>query len=183
MVIKYQEKPVKADKKEIGFHYVEAEAIKANHGVECLFIDLGEGIGLKLYDSKNEALRARQIQYVLSVLDMAPSVYSVVLEFPITDYMRNNGPAMWYYYDSDDTLYGYYTEVVTPLDRYMYREPITNRKKRELNYKCHEYFHCDMFDEHEGNLGYKGNELVFIDFGGHSFLGEDFDELYKYYGV
>lgn len=134
-------------------------------GSSCCFIRLTDEMGLKLYGTKLE----RDASYVaLSVAaehGLAPNVGQCV-DLKDMDLAARQRPAWWSHSFKPETLYGFLTEIATPLCG---DDECENRSEiRSLKRNLEEIFDLDeIADLCDSNLGFlESGEIVALDLDG-----------------
>jgi hypothetical protein len=135
-------------------------------GSYCAFVPITESIGAKLYFSESERDRIYERQNRAFEHGLGPNTYGVFSFTPDRE-LRCDA---WLKYKADCEIFGYLTEIVETFadgstgnvengDRIPEFEQI--EKLRENLSELDFYF----TDDHYGNLGWRGDTLLCIDFG------------------
>ena len=154
--------------------------ISEGDGIECVYIQIDDRVGLKLYKTLEEATEARKFQFVASVFYIGPDVYSQVVHLNVDP---DSPGCHWGFLHDRKEVWGYYTEIVLCLRDLPERNYAA--ELRELKRTARVNMDWQITDDHSGNLGIKNGKMVFIDFGKISnfYSEEDIKPLYARYGI
>jgi len=127
-------------------------------GIECMFIKMSRTKGIKVYETKKEALFARKLQMKAARNKLAPQVLSTIYKCHFDFHCDDKWGA---FYHNQKYAYFFVTEVVEILKKISY--PVAECLQKKLwNLGIHTY------DVHPKNVGRIGERLVMVDFGRES---------------
>lgn len=151
MILLYTDNPNRATYKKVSI-----DIMKLKHGTEAVYLPSKRG-GIKLYEHLSDALIAQQCQSEAYQLGIAPEVLSGNNEFRIPQDYKNG--ILWQFFCAG-IAFGYFTQIVDVNMARVSEQELDDIKERAIRLSF------NAGDIHEGNVGYIGNHLVMIDFGG-----------------
>lgn len=127
----------------------------AKNGATCSFISIGDGRGLKLFHTKDVRDTAYEIQKDFLKYNLAPELFE---KFDLNEFDMGGIP-----------IYGYVTEEIDAIDRprtsidFIYRNEMSEAVSKCIR-KIKAFVGVVFEDDHFGNFGFKGGELIPLDF-------------------
>jgi hypothetical protein len=150
--------------------YLNGDRLAALQGVECLFVKLNSKVGIKIYYSLKEARQARERQLLAHKHELGPEVLSEVHQCYIKNLIREIDTYCGDFltkYSNFPRDYGYFYKTEVVKVNYGNYKHIKASELSDLQQRLRNIGLRDN-DLHYNNLGRKGRQLVYLDFGNES---------------
>lgn len=129
-------------------------------GAVCLFFKLNKQTGVKLYETRRNAILTYNLQTRAATAGLAPPIQSKIFAVRCNPWKADD----YGYHRGESTFYAYLVGIADLSTTELVRH--SSRYKRELRELQDRLFEAgfDCGDMHPGNWGYYRNRLVCIDF-------------------